>query len=128
MKRKSILFLPFLVLTIWICCGCSSSDKSASPESKNAVFSAAFDAEETAEEEKPSEDSENVVDVTGIFKRLEDNHTAIFSFDGVETVFYFDDPAVQEILFEAVIESSYTFSYRFDPDLGLNVIYEITES
>ena len=66
---------------------------------------------------------ENVV---GTFEGLEDNHTAIFSFDGAETAFYFDKPEVQTVLYGAVLGSHYTLSYESDDNLGF-VIYEISE-
>lgn len=75
-----------------------------------------------------SETEDEIVLVVGVFARLEDNHTAIFSFDGMETAFYFDEPDVQKVLYEAVVGTSYTLSYRFDSSLGLNSIYEITEN
>ena len=85
---------------------------------------------EAAEEEiiadQKAANAENVEDVTGIFEGLEDNHTAIFSFNGAETAFYFEDPAVQNVLFEAVIDSPYTLSYSYDDSLGY-VIYKISE-
>ena len=83
--------------------------------------------QEIIESQKAANSLEDVEDVIGIFEGLEDNHTAIFSFDGAETVFYFEDPAVQTVLYEAALGSSYTLSYHFDESLGLNVIYEISE-
>ena len=65
--------------------------------------------------------------VTGVFEGLEDNHTALFSFDRVEVVFFFEDPEVQTVLSEAVIGSTYTLSYQYDAEQGLNIIYEISE-
>ena len=82
---------------------------------------------EIIESQQASNTLEDIEDVVGVFEGLEDNHTAIFSFDGAETAFYFEDPAVQNVLYEAVSESSYTLSYRFDDSLGLNVIYKISE-
>lgn len=100
---------------------------------------AAFSLEETAAEEATAEaleeeiiadqkasNAENVEDAVGIFEGLEDNHTAIFSFEGAETAFYFEDPAVQNVLFEAVLGSPYTLSYSYDDSLGY-IIYEISE-
>lgn len=82
---------------------------------------------EIIESQQASNTLEDIEDVIGIFEGLEDNHTAIFSFDGAETAFYFDDPAVQTVLYEAVSGSSYTLSYHFDDTLGLNVIFKISE-
>lgn len=185
MKRQSILFILGLLLTLFICCGCSSSDNSANSESAAAAEEAAAVTEEAAGEEaaapieapseraavveeaateetateavldepapasdvngeieaaspeelekeiiasqKASNSLENIEDVVGIFEGLEDNHTAIFSFEGAETAFYFEDPAVQTVLYEAVLGSPYTLSYHFDDSLGLNVIYKISE-
>lgn len=79
-------------------------------------------------EEQSANAPEQVEDITGIFERLEDNHTAIFSFNGEESPFYFEDPNVQKVLSEAVVGSSYTFSYRYLSSLGLNSIYKITEN
>lgn len=145
MKRQSILFILGLLLTLFICYGCSSSDHSAAQESAAAeeaqdVPAAASDTsaelraatpeeieQEIIESQKASNSLENLEDVVGIFEGLEDNHTAIFSFEGAETAFYFEDPTVQTVLYEAVLGSSYTLSYHFDDSLGLNVIYEISE-
>ena len=143
MKRQSILFILLLIQVLMICVGCGSSEKSAAPEStaaaaeeaaavteEAAVEEAAAPAEASFEEEiiadQKASNAANVEDAVGIFEGLEDNHTAIFSFDGAETAFYFEDPAVQNVLFEAVIGSHYTLSYEYDDSLGY-VIYEISE-
>lgn len=131
MKQQSILFILLLLQVLLICCGCGSSGKEAEPQSAAAAKEAAADTEEAAAEEAaaPVEDTanaENVEDAVGTFEGLEDNHTAIFSFDGPETAFYFEEPAVQNVLFEAVAGSSYTLSYLYDDSLGY-VIYEISE-
>ena len=68
----------------------------------------------------------DVEEAIGIFEGLEDNQTAIFSFDGAETAFHFGDPQVKSVLFEAVSGSSYTLSYHYDDSLGY-VIYQISE-
>ena len=108
-----------------ICVGCGSSEKSAAPESPAAAAEeAAAVTEEAAETEAAT--PAPVEDAIGIFEGLEDNHTAIFSFDGAETAFYFEDPAVQNVLFEAVLGSPYTLSYEYDDSLGY-VIYKISE-
>ena len=108
-------------------------------ETEAAAPAEASFVEEAAVEESPAETLEeeiiadqkatnmaNVEDAVGIFEGLEDNHTAIFSFDGAETAFYFEDPAVQNVLFEAVLGSPYTLSYEYDDSLGY-VIYKISE-
>lgn len=125
MKRQSIFFILLLLQVLMICVGCGSSDKSAAPESPAA------DAEEAAAVTEEAADAEAaapapVEDAIGIFEGLEDNHTAIFSFDGAETAFYFEDPAVQNVLFEAVLGSPYTLSYEYDDSLGY-IIYKISE-
>ena len=148
MKRQSIVFILLLLQVLFICIGCGSSDNSAESESAAAtvgdaaaageaaepaqapVTEESFAVAEAAEEEiiadQKAANAENVEDVTGIFEGLEDNHTAIFSFNGAETAFYFEDPAVQNVLFEAVIDSPYTLSYSYDDSLGY-VIYKISE-
>ena len=134
MKRQSIFFILLLLQVLMICVGCGSSEKSAALESPAAAAEeAAAVTEEAAVEEAavPAEASINeapavVEDAIGIFEGLEDNHTAIFSFDGAETAFYFEDPAVQNVLFEAVLGSPYTLSYEYDDSLGY-VIYKISE-
>lgn len=83
---------------------------------------------EAIETQQAADIEENVEDAVGIFEGLEDNHTAIFSFDGAESAFYFEEPAVRTVLNEAVTGSSYTFSYQFNASLGLDCIYEITEN
>lgn len=140
------LFLILLLLSSFLLYGCgSSSDTSeyaAMPASEGiAAPQEAAAGEEAAPLEKSSapltesftleeaksaqpEGEENVV---GVFEYLEDNHTAVFSFDNVEFTFHFEDPAVQEILMEAIVGSSYTLSYNYDDGLGLNIIYEISE-
>lgn len=108
-------------------------------ETEAAAPAEASFVEEAAVEESPAETLEeeiiadqkatnmaNVEDAVGIFEGLEDNHTAIFSFDGAETAFYFEDPAVQNVLFEAVLGSPYTLSYEYNDSLGY-VIYKISE-
>ena len=125
MKRQSIFFILLLLQVLMICVGCGSSEKSAAPESPTAA------AEEAAAVTEEAADAEAaapapVEDAIGIFEGLEDNHTAIFSFDGAETAFYFEDPAVQNVLFEAVLGSPYTLSYEYDDSLGY-IIYKISE-
>ena len=125
MKRQSIFFILLLLQVLIICVGCGSSDKSAVPESPAAAAEeAAAVTEEAAETEAAT--PAPVEDAIGIFEGLEDNHTAIFSFDGAETAFYFEDPAVQNVLFEAVLGSPYTLSYEYDDSLGY-IIYKISE-
>ena len=125
MKRQSILFILLLLQVLLICVGCGSSEKSAAPESPAAAAQeAAAVTEEAADMEAAA--PAPVEDAIGIFEGLEDNHTAIFSFDGAETAFYFEDPAVQNVLFEAVLGSPYTLSYEYDDSLGY-VIYKISE-
>lgn len=125
MKRRSIFLILLLLQVLIICIGCGSTEKSAAPESPAAApEEAAAVTEEAAVEEAASPvDVENAV---GVFEGLEDNHTAIFSFDGAETAFYFEDPAVQNVLFEAVAGSSYTLSYEYDDSLGY-IISQISE-
>lgn len=125
MKRQSIFFILLLLQVLIICVGCGSSEKSAAPESPAAAAEeAAAVTEEAADMEAAA--PAPVEDAIGIFEGLEDNHTAIFSFDGAETAFYFEDPAVQNVLFEAVLGSPYTLSYEYDDSLGY-VIYKISE-
>ena len=125
MKRQSIFFILLLLQVLMICVGCGSSEKSAAPESPAAAAEeAAAVTEEAADMEAAA--PAPVEDAIGIFEGLEDNHTAIFSFDGAETAFYFEDPAVQNVLFEAVLGSPYTLSYEYDDSLGY-VIYKISE-
>lgn len=139
MKRQSIFLILLLLQVLIICIGCGSSEKSAEPESPAAAAEeAAAVTEEAAEEEAaaPAEEEiiadqkasnvANVEDAVGIFEGLEDNHTAIFSFDGAETAFYFEDTAVQDVLYEAVLGSPYTLSYEYDDSLGY-IIYKISE-
>ena len=151
MKRQSIFLILLLLQVLFICIGCGSSEKSAEPESfaaaaeeaaavteEAAVEEAAAPAEASFEAESaPMEDSieleesalseEMIVeDTVGIFEGLEDNHTAIFSFDGAETAFFFEDPAVHDVLFEAVLGSAYTLSYEYSDSTG-HVIYKISE-
>lgn len=126
MKRQSVLFILFFLLTLFICCGCGSAEKSTAGDTAVAR-SSDEEIPLTSESADAVSEEENVEDVIGIFEGLEDNHTAVFSFDGAETAFYFEDPAVQDILFEAITGSPYTLSYRFDSSLGLNVIYKISE-
>lgn len=123
MRRQRILLILFLLAAI-LCYGCGNAEEPAADSSsaETAVLesSPSGDTAKTSEEET----AENVV---GVFEGLEDNHTALFSFDGAETPFYFEDPVVQEVLFDAIAGSSYTLSWRFDSSMGLNVIYEISE-
>jgi uncharacterized membrane protein YdbT with pleckstrin-like domain len=141
MKRQSIFLILLLLQVLFICIGCGSSEKSAEPESfavaaeeaaavieEAAVEEAAAPAEASSRAEAaPMEESiELVEDAVGIFEGLEDNHTAIFSFDGAETAFFFEDPAVHDVLFEAVLGSAYTLSYEYSDSTG-HVIYKISE-
>ena len=151
MKRQSIFLILLLLQVLFICIGCGSSEKAAEPESfaaaakeaaavteEAALEEAAAPAEASFEAEAaPMEDSieleesalseEMIVeDTVGIFEGLEDNHTAIFSFDGAEIAFFFEDPAVHDVLFEAVLGSAYTLSYEYSDSTG-HVIYKISE-
>jgi len=135
MKRQSTVLILLLLQVLLICVGCGSSDKSAAPDTQAAALeeAAAVTEEAAAVEEAamPAEASLNeapavVEDAIGVFEGLEDNHTAIFSFDGAETAFYFEDPAVQNVLYEAVLGSSYTLSYEYNDNLGY-IIYQISE-
>ena len=141
MKRQSIFLILLLLQVLFICIGCGSSEKSAEPESfvaaakeaaavteEAAVEEAAAPAEASFEAEAaPMKESiELVEDAVGIFEGLEDNHTAIFSFDGAEIAFFFEDPAVHDVLFEAVLGSAYTLSYEYSDSTG-HVIYKISE-
>lgn len=141
MKRQSIFLILLLLQVLFICIGCGSSEKSAEPESfaaaakeaatvteEAAIEEAAAPAEASFEAEAaPMKESiELVEDAVGIFEGLEDNHTAIFSFDGAEIAFFFEDPAVHDVLFEAVLGSAYTLSYEYSDSTG-HVIYKISE-
>ena len=141
MKRQSIFLILLLLQVLFICIGCGSSEKAAEPESfAAAAKEAAAVTEEAALEEAAApaaasfeaeaapmkESIELVEDAVGIFEGLEDNHTAIFSFDGAETAFFFEDPAVHDVLFEAVLGSAYTLSYEYSDSTG-HVIYKISE-
>lgn len=138
MKRQSIVLILLLLQVFMICVGCGSSEKAAATESPAAAAAEeAAELEEAAVEEAaaPAEaavleaelsDSAVVENAVGIFEGLEDNHTAIFSFDGAETAFFFEDSAVQSVLYEAVSGSSYTLSYSYDDAKG-PVIYQISE-
>lgn len=141
MKRQSIFLILLLLQVLFICIGCGSSEKSAEPESfaaaakeaaavteEAAVEDASAPAEASFEAEAaPMKESiELVEDAVGIFEGLEDNHTAIFSFDGAEIAFFFEDPAVHDVLFEAVLGSAYTLSYEYSDSTG-HVIYKISE-
>ena len=142
MKRQSVVLILLLLQVLLICIGCGSSEKSAAPlESAAAAEEAAAVTEEAAVEEAavaledvPTADMSvmteegiaPVEDVVGVFEGLEDNHTAIFSFDGAETAFFFEDPSVQSVLYEAVLGSTYTLSYEYSDTLGY-IIYQITE-
>ena len=141
MKRQSIFLILLLLQVLFICIGCGSSEKSAEPESfaaaakeaaavteEAALKEAAAPAEASFEAEAaPMKESiELVEDAVGIFEGLEDNHTAIFSFDGAEIAFFFEDPAVHDVLFGAVLGSAYTLSYEYSDSTG-HVIYKISE-
>ena len=123
MKRRSILFILFLLLTLFTCIGCSSGESAPSKD----LAAIPEEASEILEEQAAANSLSNAEDVSGIFEGLEDNHTALFSFDGVESAFFFEDPAVKNVLSEAVIGSTYTLSYSYDSSTGLNVIYKISE-
>ena len=143
MKRRSISFILLLLLTLTILCGCSSSETKKEEAGAAIPMEAALEEavaeapEETAVAEtsvtSDTDSSELIIDettfedITGIFEGLEDNHTALFSFDGVEVVFYFEAPEVQSILSEAVVGSSYHISYTYDSARGLNILYAISE-
>lgn len=157
MKRQSIIFILLLLQVLLICIGCGSSDiagespaaaaeegaavieeaaveEAAAAAGTSAVLETALEEEylAIAEEEiiaaqKASNTLEDIEDVVGVFEGLEDNHTAIFSFEDAEMAFYFDEVSVQTVLYEAVLGSPYTLSYHFDDTRGLNVIYEISE-
>ena len=142
MKRQSIFTMLLLlqVLLIGICSGCGNAEKTA--ESPSAVAQETADVTEEAAVEEAAAALEDVPtadmsvrteegiapveDVVGVFEGLEDNHTAIFSFDGAETAFYFEDPAVQSVLNEAVIGSTYSLCYDYSDSFGAR-IYRITE-
>ena len=103
----------------------------ASSRTEAAPLEEPIELEESALSEEniadhKSSDKTIVEDAVGIFEGLEDNHTAIFSFDGAETAFFFEDPAVHDVLFEAVLGSSYTLSYEYSDSTG-HVIYKISE-
>lgn len=140
------LFLILLLLSSFLLYGCGSSsdisEHAAMPASEGiAAPQEAAAGEEAAPLEKNSasltesftaEDAKSVQpegeeNVVGVFEYLEDNHTAVFSFDDVEVPFHFEDLTVYEILMDAVVGSSYTLSYEYDSSLGLNVIYTISE-
>ena len=123
MKRQSIVFILLLLQVLLICIGCGSSQKHAEPAEFAVQETAVVTEESTTAEDASAEVIENAI---GVFEGLEDNHTAIFSFDGAETAFFFEDPAVQNVLYEAVIGSTYTLSYEYDNSLGYK-IYQISE-
>ena len=123
MKRQSIVFILLLLQVLLICIGCGSSQKHAEPAEFAVQETAVVTEESTTAEDASAEVIENAI---GLFEGLEDNHTAIFSFDGAETAFFFEDPAVQNVLYEAVIGSTYTLSYEYDNSLGYK-IYQISE-
>ena len=153
MKRQSILFILLLLLTLTTLCGCSSAKNTTESAKETAPMEASMEeaVEETVEEASEDSADESAVsaasvtadtdtdtferkigdttfeNVTGVFEGLEDNHTALFSFDRVEVVFFFEDPEVQTVLSEAVVGSTYTLSYQYDAEQGLNIIYEISE-
>ena len=104
MKRRSILFILLLLLTLTTLCGCAGTE-SAKEEIENAApmeisledaveETAAFDPAVTTDLDTETfelkSDTAVFENVTGIFEGLEDNHTALFSFDGVEVVFFFE--------------------------------------
>ena len=141
MKRQSILFILLLLLILTTLCGCSNAE---SPEKdstdavpmeaaleeaveETAVLESSLTADTDSYELELKIDDTVFEDVTGIFEGLEDNHTALFSFDGVEVVFFFEAPEVQTVLSEAVIGSTYTLSYQYDSSRELNVLFEISE-
>ena len=143
MKRQSIVFILLLLQVLFICIGCGSSEKSTGSVQMAAMEETAIATDDIAEaeaaaaplmEDVPTADMSvmteegiaPVEDAVGVFEGLEDNHTAIFSFDGAETAFYFEDPEVQNVLFEAVIGSTYTLSYDYIDTFGCR-IYKITE-
>ena len=143
MKRQSIVFILLLLQVLFICMGCGSSEKSTGSVQMAAMEEAAIATDDIAEaeaaaaplmEDVPTADMSVVTEegiapveyAVGVFEGLEDNHTAIFSFDGAETAFYFEDPEVQNVLFEAVIGSTYTLSYDYIDTFGCR-IYKITE-
>lgn len=130
MKAHKILFLVLLVQILVFCIACGSSEGDAALPETAAQSLSPDNTEAAIEEDAPVEEAapagtpaENVI---GTFEGLEDNHTAIFSFDGAETAFYFEDPAVQDLLFGAIIGSSYTLSYDYSDTLRY-VIYQISE-
>ena len=114
----------------------ASSSAAAAPAEASSRAEAApveepMELEESALSEeiiadRKSSDKTIVEDAVGIFEGLEDNHTAIFSFDGAEIAFFFEDPAVHDVLFEAVLGSAYTLSYEYSDSTG-HVIYKISE-
>ena len=131
MKKQSILFVLLLLLFIFTTCGCGASNETVKDFSNIPLETAAVTEEsaaplETVETEEALLEPAPVEDAIGVFEGLEDNHTAIFSFDGAETAFYFEEDAVQHVLYEAVSGSNYTLSYHYDDSLGY-VIYEISE-
>ena len=103
----------------------SSFEAEAAPMEESAELEESAFSEEIIADRKAS-DKTIVEDAVGIFEGLEDNHTAIFSFDGAETAFFFEDPAVHDVLFEAVLGSAYTLSYEYSDSTG-HVIYKISE-
>lgn len=112
MKRTHLIFV---LLTIFLCIGCGASEDASPKISEDSIEDSIQETEKTG--------AENVV---GVFEGLEDKRTAIFSFDGAETAFYFEDQQVQDVLYNAVMGSSYTLSYRYDDSLGY-IIYQISE-
>lgn len=148
MKKHCIAFI-FLICLVFTLAGCSkaspevaadreiiqqsddekvlSETASAKEAANRAVTDNSVKESSTDVEPKELNSEELLTEVTAVFQGLEDNHTAIFSFNDVEKTFYFEAPGVKNVFAEAVTDSSYTFSYYFDSSLGLNVIYEITE-
>ena len=124
MKKQSILFVLLLLLFIFITCGCGASKETV--KESTAVTEESAAPLETAETEEALLEPAPVEDAIGVFEGLEDNHTAIFSFDGAETAFYFEEETVRNVLYEAVSGSNYTLSYHYDNSLGY-VISKISE-
>lgn len=153
--KKHCIFLILFISFLYLSCGCGISKEESGEESAQAAKETSARSMEATEEEEEvaaydpdaslSTDSysvseqeipevqsaqaitETTENISGIFEGLEDNHTAIFSFDGVEYPFYFEEADVQMILYGAILGSSYRISYRYDDTLHLNVIYEISE-
>lgn len=151
--KKHCIFLILFISFLYLSCGCGISKEESGEESAQAAketsarsmeateeevaaydpdASLSTDSSSVSEQEIPEVQSAQAIteateNISGIFEGLEDNHTAIFSFDGVEYPFYFEEADVQMILYGAILGSSYRISYRYDDTLHLNVIYEISE-